>query len=178
MTRLLDEIETANSISVLLGAVSQACGKMGTYVKTMYKIKILRQKFFPLIIFRASTTFIYDKTFKSHNRSMDEKTLKVAQKEDIEWFCSLSEAEKIPVIIGLMRISSGAAILKMQERLKPLLKKKLLLEAANKVDSGVSDGDTVEPKIVSKLDQMLKPLFKGDYEEIQYDPKDPLTIEV
>lgn len=35
ITRLLEKIETANGISVLLGAVSQACGKMGTYLRTM-----------------------------------------------------------------------------------------------------------------------------------------------
>lgn len=107
---------------------------------------------------------------------MCKKALIIAQEEDIEWFRSLSESDKIPVVIGLMRMSSGAVILKMQERLKPLLKKKL--ESTAPVVTRVSVEETPQPKIGSKLDELLKQFIKGEYDEIQYDPKDPLTTEV
>lgn len=107
---------------------------------------------------------------------MDEKSLKIAQEEDIEWFCSLSESEKLPVVIGLMRMSCGAIILKMQERLKPLLKMKLA-ESKN-VNLGISIVEASQPTIGENLDTILHPLLKGEYEEVQYDPKDSETIEV
>lgn len=106
---------------------------------------------------------------------MDEKTLKEAQDEDFKWFCGLSEAEKIPVIIGLIRMSSGAMILKIQERLKPLLKKRM--KSPDSMNIKLSEAQ-VTPKIGWRLDEKLHDLIKGDYEEVTYDPKDPLTIEV
>lgn len=106
---------------------------------------------------------------------MDEETLREAQEEDLEWFRSLCETEKIPVIIGLIRMSSGAMILKMQEKLKPLLKQRL--NSPDNVNFKFSEAH-IPQKIGWRLDEKLNELVKGDYEEIQYDPKDPLTIEV
>lgn len=108
---------------------------------------------------------------------MDEKILKIAQEEDFEWFCSLSEAEKIPVVIGLIRMSSGAMIFKMQERLRPLLQKKLLTTTDNNANIGLTE-QLPKEKTGGRLDEKLQALVKGEFEEVQYDPKDPLTIEV
>lgn len=155
--RLLDAVETSNTISILLAAVSQASGKLGMYLKVM-----------------TSTTFIYDKTFRSHNRSMDEKTLKLAQDEDVEWFHGLVDSEKIPVIIGLIRMTNGAIILKIQERLRLLLNQKITLPNEQIVER------TPKHSLVGGLDQKLNSLVcgDGDFEELRYDPEDPFTIEV
>lgn len=124
------------------------------------------------LYYRTGSTFIYDRISFSDNRSMNEKTLKKAQEEDLQWFRNLSEAEKISVIIGLIRTSNGAMILKMQERLKPLLKKKLM-------SPNVEPEQSPQQKLRGKLDEKLHSLVKGgNNEEILYDPKDPLTMEV
>lgn len=139
--------------------------------KTGFRLNTLTSK----VICRNTTTFIYDRTINSHNRSLDERALKAAEEEDLEWFRSLSEAEKIRVLIGLVRMSSGAMVLKLQQRLKPLYRQRLI----TKSDCVLKLFDPEVPeKMGGKLDEKLHGLVKGDYEEIQYDPKDPLTVEV
>lgn len=106
---------------------------------------------------------------------MEKKALRETQEEDLQWFCTLSEMDKIPVIIGLIRMSSGAMILKMEEHLKPLLNKKL--KPPSDINYRLSQIN-VPQKLGWKLDERLKELLKGDYETTQYDPRDPLAIEV
>lgn len=73
-------------------------------------------------------------------------------------------------------MSGGAAILRLRERLLPLLRARLASQSDTNLKYCTSY--TLRDMDGWRLDEKLNDLAKGEYEEPQFDPKDPLTIEV
>lgn len=102
VSSLVGEITNLSSLATLLNSFFCISGKLSNYVKAEYVSKKTVITVVVIMCFRPSTNFSYDKTFNSHNRSLDEDILDRCQQEDIEWFSSLDGSSQISIIIALV----------------------------------------------------------------------------